>query len=76
MRSLACLAPLALTLLLAACGDGESPLPPDARLLLDGVPVVPGQVISIADLNAGKLVLHAALFGEDGVGYDRCLLIE
>ncbi|MCK6394415.1 cadherin-like domain-containing protein [Zoogloea sp.] len=32
-------------------------LPPDARLLLDGVPVVPGQVISIADLNAGKLVL-------------------
>ena len=32
-------------------------LPPDARLLLDGVPVVPGQVISIADLIAGKLVL-------------------
>ncbi|KAB2969637.1 cadherin-like domain-containing protein, partial [Zoogloea sp.] len=32
-------------------------LPPDARLLLDGVPVVPGQVISIADLAAGKLVL-------------------
>ncbi|CEL31689.1 C13 family peptidase [Pseudomonas fluorescens] len=32
MRSLACLAPLALTLLLAACGDGESLLPPDARL--------------------------------------------
>jgi hypothetical protein len=30
---------------------------PDARLLLDGVPVVPGQVISIADLIAGKLVL-------------------
>lgn len=32
MRSLATLAPLALTLLLAACGDGESLLPPDARL--------------------------------------------
>ena len=32
MRSFAPLAPLALTLLLAACGDGESLLPPDARL--------------------------------------------
>ena len=32
MRSLATLAPLALTLLLTACGDGESLLPPDARL--------------------------------------------
>ncbi|WP_336356073.1 C13 family peptidase [Pseudomonas granadensis] len=32
MRSLACLAPLALTLMLTACGDGESLLPPDARL--------------------------------------------
>jgi hypothetical protein len=32
MRSLACLAPIALTLLLTACGDGESLLPPDARL--------------------------------------------
>ena len=29
MRSLAL---LALTLMLTACGDGESPLPPDARL--------------------------------------------
>ncbi|MFJ2712340.1 C13 family peptidase [Pseudomonas sp. NPDC087346] len=32
MRSLASLAPIALTLLLTACGDGESLLPPDARL--------------------------------------------
>ena len=32
MRSLASLAPLALTLMLTACGDGESLLPPDARL--------------------------------------------
>ncbi|MCM8740607.1 MULTISPECIES: C13 family peptidase [Pseudomonas] len=32
MRSLATLAPLALTLMLTACGDGESLLPPDARL--------------------------------------------
>jgi len=32
MRPLASLAPLALTLMLAACGDGESLLPPDARL--------------------------------------------
>ncbi|EUB87153.1 C13 family peptidase [Pseudomonas sp. GM30] len=32
MRPLASLAPLALTLMLTACGDGESLLPPDARL--------------------------------------------
>ncbi|MBS4080682.1 MULTISPECIES: C13 family peptidase [Pseudomonas] len=32
MRSLASLAPIALTLMLTACGDGESLLPPDARL--------------------------------------------
>ncbi|MCA0186229.1 MAG: tandem-95 repeat protein [Proteobacteria bacterium] len=32
-------------------------LPPDARLLLDGVPVVAGQIIRITDLEAGKLVL-------------------
>ncbi|MHA3738499.1 C13 family peptidase [Pseudomonas sp. Eth.TT006] len=32
MRPLATLAPLALTLMLSACGDGESLLPPDARL--------------------------------------------
>ena len=32
MRSLAFLAPIALTLMLTACGDGESLLPPDARL--------------------------------------------
>lgn len=32
MRQLAALAPLALTLMLTACGDGESLLPPDARL--------------------------------------------
>jgi hypothetical protein len=32
MRSLASLAPLDLTLMLTACGDGESLLPPDARL--------------------------------------------
>ena len=32
MRSLAALAPIALTLMLTACGDGESLLPPDARL--------------------------------------------
>ncbi|MCF4996221.1 peptidase C13 [Pseudomonas syringae] len=32
MRSLAALAPIALSLLLTACGDGESLLPPDARL--------------------------------------------
>ena len=32
MRSLASLAPIALTLMLTACGDGESLLSPDARL--------------------------------------------
>ncbi|MBK5341875.1 MULTISPECIES: C13 family peptidase [Pseudomonas] len=32
MRPLASLAPIALTLMLTACGDGESLLPPDARL--------------------------------------------
>lgn len=32
MRSLASIAPIALTLMLTACGDGESLLPPDARL--------------------------------------------
>lgn len=32
MRSLASLAPIALALMLTACGDGESLLPPDARL--------------------------------------------
>ncbi|HEX4547239.1 C13 family peptidase [Pseudomonas sp.] len=32
MRSLASLTPIALTLMLTACGDGESLLPPDARL--------------------------------------------